>query len=126
MGALLIQRKTYFKLCYSPAIPHQTCLQLVESAFGGLFSDGLYNHTRRLYRSVNNMEVLWGVHTLWTDEQLCVMYVCFVRFHPTSDGLFCGLVPSIAILIHFVVYLLPAPPPLLRTRDTATLVKKPI
>ena len=43
----------------------------------------------------------------------CVMYVCLVRFQsiPASDGLFCGLVPSITILIHFVVYLLPTLPP---------------
>ena len=34
-----------------------------------LFSGSLYNHTRHLYRSVNNREVLLGVHTLWTDEQ---------------------------------------------------------
>ena len=80
---------------------------------------------------LNSREVFLGVHIYTLDRQqgnLNVMYVCFVRFQsiPVSDGLFCGLVPSITILVHFVVYPLPTlPPPHSApwTHDPATLVE---
>ena len=66
------------------------------------------------------------IHSGQTSRELnvwCMSVLWDFSLFPASDKLFCGLVPSITILVHFIVYLLPTCHPFLRTRDTATLVK---